>query len=111
MQTRLFNFNNPVPLLPWLPQSLANRWMNARNYWPKQLVGYVKDAGLTVESRGFIWPVLQQYPWLPEYFRNKYQAHIRFFDQTPILRRFGVSTLVVARRPKSLEADRAISSS
>lgn len=110
MQTRLFNSITPVPLLPWLPQSLANRWMKARNYWPKQLVGYVKGAGLTVESCGFIWPILQQFPWLPEYFRNKYQAHIRFFDQTPILRRFGVSTLVVARRPQSLEADRAISS-
>lgn len=110
MQTRLFNFNNPVPLLPWFPQSLTNRWMNARNYWPKQLVGYVRSAGLIVESCGFIWPVFQQYPWLPEYFRNKYQAHIRFFDQTPILRRFGVSTLVVARRPESPEADRAISS-
>ena len=27
-----------------------------------------------------------------------YQANIRFFDRTPSLRRFGVSTMVVARR-------------
>jgi SAM-dependent methyltransferase len=100
MRTSFFTIENPVPLLPWLPQSLANRWMVARNYWPRQLVDQVKEAGLIVESRGFIWPVLEFYPWLPRYFRETYQAHIRFFDRTPGLRRFGVSTLVVARRDR-----------
>ena len=38
MRTSLFTIESPVPLLPWLPQSLANRWMMARNYWPRQLV-------------------------------------------------------------------------
>jgi SAM-dependent methyltransferase len=98
MRTSLFTIESPVPLLPWLPQSLANRWMIARNYWPKQLADQVKEAGLTVESREFIWPVLEFYPWLPRSFRETYQAHIRFFDRMPGVRRFGVSTLVVARR-------------
>jgi SAM-dependent methyltransferase len=98
MRTSLFTTGSPVPLLPWLPQSLAKRWMTARNYWPGQLVDLVKEAGLIVESRGFIWPVLEFYPWLPKYLRETYQAHIHFFDQVPGLRRFGVSTLVVARR-------------
>ena len=98
MRTSLFTTETPVPLLPWLPQSLANRWMIARNYWPKQLVDQVKEAGLIVESREFIWPVLEFYPWLPKYFRDTYQAHIHFFDQMPGVRRLGVSTLVVARR-------------
>ena len=105
-----FLTSDPVPLLPWLPQSLTNRLVHARNYWPRQLVDHVEEAGLTVESCEFIWPVFEQYPWLPEYLRKRYQAHIRFFDQTPGLRRFGVSTLVVGRRPESPEADRAISS-
>ena len=98
MRTSFFVTGSPVPLLPWLPQSLANRWMMGRNYWPRQLVNHVKAAGLTVESCGFIWPVLEVYPWLPKYLRDTYQAHIRFFDRTPVLRRFGVSTMVVARR-------------
>jgi hypothetical protein len=38
------------------------------------------------------------YPWLPKSLRDAYQDHIRFFDQTPGLRRFGVSTMVIARR-------------
>ena len=98
MRTSFFVVGFPVPLLPWLPKSLASRWMMARNYWPSQLVDHVKAAGLTVESCGFIWPVLEIYPWLPKYLRDTYQAHIRFFDRTPGLRRFGVSTMVVARR-------------
>jgi SAM-dependent methyltransferase len=98
MRAPFFKTGNPVPLLPWLPQSLANRWMTARNYWPRQLADHVQAAGLTVESRGFIWPVLEMYPWLPKSLRDAYQDHIRFFDQTPGLRRFGVSTMVIARR-------------
>jgi SAM-dependent methyltransferase len=98
MRTSIFTIASPVPLLPWLPQSLADRWMIARNYWPRQLVDKVKEAGLVVESREFIWPVLEFYPWLPKYFRKTYQAHIRFFDRMPGLRWFGVSTLVIARR-------------
>jgi hypothetical protein len=72
--------------------------MMARSYWPRQLVDHVKTAGLTVESSEFIWPVPEVYPWLPKYLRETYQAHIQFFDRTPGLRRFGVSTMVVARR-------------
>jgi SAM-dependent methyltransferase len=98
MRTSFFVTGSPVPLLPWLPQSFAGRWMMGRNYWPRQLVNHVKSAGLTVERCEFIWPVLEVYPWLPRYFRETYQEHIRFFDRTPGLRRFGVSTMVIARR-------------
>jgi SAM-dependent methyltransferase len=98
METSFFALRYPVPLLPWLPTSLTNRWVHARNYWPRQLVGHAKQVGLTVESCEFIWPVFERYPWLPEFFRNTYQARIRLFDRTPGIRRFGVSTLVVAQK-------------
>jgi SAM-dependent methyltransferase len=98
MRTPFFAVASPVPLLPWLPQSLASRWMTARNYWPRQLVNHVKTAALTVERIEFVWPVFEIYPWLPKPVREKYQAHIQLFDQMPGIRRFGVSTLVVARR-------------
>lgn len=68
--------------------------MMGHNYWPRQLVDHVKTAGLTVESCEFILPVLEVYLWLPKNFRETYQAHIRFFDRTPGLRRFGVSTML-----------------
>jgi SAM-dependent methyltransferase len=98
METSFFSLEYPVLLLPWLPTSLTNRWVHARNYWPRQLVDHVKKAGLTVESLEFIWPVFEEYPWLPRHFRNAYQARIRLFDRTPGIRRFGVSTLVVAHK-------------
>jgi SAM-dependent methyltransferase len=98
MRTSFFVVGSPVPLLPWLPESLASRWMTARNYWPRQLVNHVRAAGLTAERLEFVWPVVEIYPWLPRPLREKYQAHIQLFDRMPGLRRFGVSTLVVARR-------------
>jgi SAM-dependent methyltransferase len=98
MRTSHFSTETPVPLLPWLPQSLAGRWMAARNYWPRELLKYVRNAGLSIERFGFIWPVLEFYPWLPSGLRDGYQARIRFFDSVPVLRRFGVSTLIVGRK-------------
>lgn len=50
MRTSFFTVGAPVPLLPWMPYPLANRWMRARNYWPRQLMSHAEDAGLTVES-------------------------------------------------------------
>lgn len=97
MRTSLWTVGFPVPLLPWLPQWLARRWMRARNYWPGQLVKDVARSGLRVQSCEFIWPVLEEYPWLPAGLRATYQRHLSTFDHTPGLRRFGVSTMVVAR--------------
>jgi SAM-dependent methyltransferase len=98
MRTSLWTVGFPVPLLPWLPQRLAKRWMRARNYWPSQLVKDVARAGLRVQPCEFIWPVLEEYPWLPAGLRARYQRHLSAFDHAPGLRRFGVSTMVVARR-------------
>jgi SAM-dependent methyltransferase len=102
MQTARFTTETPVPLLPWLPESVASRWMKARNYWPGELLDHVKRAGFIIERSRFIWPVLEVYPWLPRFLRDGYQKRIRVFDSLPGLRRFGVSTLVVGR--KAVEA-------
>jgi len=98
MRTSRFSMWQPVPLLPWLPKAVASRWMVARNYWPRELIGQVRAAGFTIERSGFIWPVLEVYPWLPRYLRDYYQARVRLFDRLPAVRRFGVSTMVVGRR-------------
>ncbi len=97
MRTSLWTVGFPVPLLPWLPQRLARRWMRARNYWPGGLARSVARTGLRVQSCEFIWPVLEEYPWLPTGLRARYQRHLTTFDRTPGLRRFGVSTMVIAK--------------
>jgi SAM-dependent methyltransferase len=86
----------PVPLLPWLPERLTKQWLHARNYWPHQLVGQARAAGFTIQETGFIWPVFDQFHWMPAPAISVYRRWIERFDDVPGLRRFGLSTLVIA---------------
>ncbi|SHT78094.1 methylase involved in ubiquinone/menaquinone biosynthesis [Mycobacteroides abscessus subsp. abscessus] len=97
----------PAPLIPWLPERMTHSWTAARNYWPSQLERDVRNAGFGIEEIGFIWPVLQTYPWLPTKGISFYQRHFRTWDQIPGIRRFGVSTLVVGVKPAHRPAARA----
>jgi hypothetical protein len=90
----------PAPLIPWLPEPLTRNWTVARNYWPRQLVRHVRDARFTVLEVGFIWPVFERYPWLPERVILSYRKWINQLSNIPGLRRFGLSTLVIAIKPQ-----------
>lgn len=89
----------PAPLIPWFPERLTRKWTTARNYWPRQLVGHVRDAGFAIEEVGFIWPVFEQFRWLPGPVISVYQRWLEKIDDVPGLRRFGLSTLVIAVKP------------
>jgi len=89
----------PTPLIPWLPVRLTKRWTYARNYWPRELAGHARRAGFTVSEIGFIWPVFEFYSWLPKPVVSIYQRWLTRIDDIPGLRRFGVSSLIVARKP------------
>lgn len=91
----------PVPLIPWLPERWTRKWTEARNYWPRQLVCRVHEAGFVVREVGFIWPVFEQYPWLPASVIAAYRRWMSHFEDIPGLRRFGISTLIVALKPES----------
>jgi ubiquinone/menaquinone biosynthesis C-methylase UbiE len=86
----------PAPLIPWLPERWTRRWTEARNYWPRQLIHHVQEAGFVVREIGFIWPVFEQYPWLPTSVISAYRRWMSHLDDVPGLRRFGISTLIVA---------------
>lgn len=92
------NFWQPVPILPWLPQRLGQRFMFARNYWPSELRAIVRNEGFTLDSRRFIWPVLEVHPWLPAFMIRRYQKLIPVFDSMPVVRCFGVSNFVIAQK-------------
>ena len=89
----------PAPLVPWLPEVVTRRWTSARNYWPRQLERHVRDAGFVIVETEFIWPVLETYRWLPPRGVTWYRRHFRHWDHVPVLRRFGVSTMVVGVKP------------
>jgi SAM-dependent methyltransferase len=89
----------PAPLIPWLPERATRAVTSARNYWPSQLEGHVREAGFAINEIGFIWPVLETFPWLPKKGIDWYQNNFRKWDQLPGLRKLGVSTMVVGVKP------------
>ena len=89
----------PTPIIPWLPLWLTDRWTHARNYWPHQLAGLARDAGFDISEIDFIWPVFEFYSWLPAGVIKLYQRWLTRLDDLPVIRRFGVSTLVIATKP------------
>ncbi|GGF35315.1 hypothetical protein GCM10011519_05930 [Marmoricola endophyticus] len=91
--------NSPSPLVPWLPDRMTRPVRTARNYWPRQMRRLVQRAGLHVDGVEFVWPVLEYYPWLPARGIAFYQRHFRSWDHLPGIRRFGVSTMIVATKP------------
>jgi ubiquinone/menaquinone biosynthesis C-methylase UbiE len=92
------NFGSPVPIVPWLPRSLSLPLMKARNYWPYEQRGLVAAAGFEIVHVGFAFPLFGHYPWLPRTTIDSYLRALPRIEQMPVLRRFGVSTLVVGRR-------------
>jgi 2-polyprenyl-3-methyl-5-hydroxy-6-metoxy-1,4-benzoquinol methylase len=87
-----------APVVPWLPSRVTARIRTARNYWPHELCDRVTNAGFQIEYRSFIWPVLEFNPWLPGRSRAWYQRRLDIMHSLLGIRRFGVSTLVVALR-------------
>lgn len=89
----------PVPLMPWLPQRLTARLMTARNYWPWQLAAVVRDAGFEVEHLDYALPLFTKYPWLPRPALRWYADALPRLDSRRWIRKFGVSTVVIAKKP------------
>jgi ubiquinone/menaquinone biosynthesis C-methylase UbiE len=88
----------PTPIIPWLPKKLTDRWVVARNYWPKELRKKISSKGFSIVDSGFIMPVFEGFPWVPAAFAESFRRHITTIDRVPGVRRFGVSNLIVARR-------------
>jgi 2-polyprenyl-3-methyl-5-hydroxy-6-metoxy-1,4-benzoquinol methylase len=93
------NIGKPVPILPWLPYQLTKPFMHARNYWPGQLRAMIASAGFEVLFCESVMPVFERYPWLPEFVIGWYWCNLPQIERAPILRKFGVSTFILARRP------------
>jgi SAM-dependent methyltransferase len=88
----------PVPLVPWLPKIATDRLVEARNYWPWELRALVARHGFTVVHSSSIFPVFETYRWLPKRIIAIHRRNIDRLDMLPLLRHFGVSTLILARK-------------
>jgi SAM-dependent methyltransferase len=89
----------PVPLLPWLPRRATASVMQARNYWPGELATLVRGAGLEVQGVDWALPLLSHYRWVPRRIAERYRAAVPRIERSAVLRRFGVSTLVLGLKP------------
>jgi SAM-dependent methyltransferase len=89
----------PVPLVPWLPTRLTARFMQARNYWPWQLRRLVESAGLEVCSMGSAFPQFALYLESPGRVLDSYRRRISSIERAPLIRWFGVSVFIEARKP------------
>lgn len=99
MRVRGTSFPFPVPFLPWIPSQLAMKVMCARNYWPSELRKMVLSAGFEILVMSSLLPVFEIYPWLPAPVIRWYRRAMPALERTPLVRRFGNSTFVLARRP------------
>ncbi|NNL66279.1 MAG: methyltransferase domain-containing protein [Myxococcales bacterium] len=97
--------SHATPFVPWLPVSVGRRFLRywARNYWPWELERRVREAGFEVVERGFLWQTFesisgQQPAWMRS-LRVSLRALAGVLEAVPVLRAFGVSQAIVARRP------------
>jgi ubiquinone/menaquinone biosynthesis C-methylase UbiE len=96
--TSSFRLRFPVPFVPWLPTRLTIRIVEARNYWPWQLRHLIEAAGFTVVASTGVLPVFERYRWLPHVLLAKYAQNLERLHGIRLLRNFGVSTFVLARK-------------
>jgi SAM-dependent methyltransferase len=90
--------NYPIPLLPWLPSRLTRHVMKARNWWPDELRLLVANAGFDIPAVAFAFPLLNRHRWLPNRLLHLYRRNLGRLQEMKIIRRFGISTLIIARK-------------
>jgi SAM-dependent methyltransferase len=92
-----------IPFVPYVPVRLGVFEYWARNYWPWELRGLVRAGGFSIESWGYVWQTFENIsgnqPRLIAAFRPLLRTIASALEVTPGLRAFGVSQLIVARKP------------
>jgi ubiquinone/menaquinone biosynthesis C-methylase UbiE len=94
-----------VPLIPYIPVSVGRRIFNywARNYWHRELRGLLTSGGLNIESSSYVWQTFEnisgtQPRWM-QLARPLLRRLSDAMERTPLVRQFGVSQVVIARKP------------
>jgi SAM-dependent methyltransferase len=93
-----------VPFVPYIPVAIGRRFFDywARNYWPHELRSLVREAGFTPCELGYFWQTFEnisgQQPALVRRFKPFFRAMAAACERTPILRRFGTSQVIAARK-------------
>jgi SAM-dependent methyltransferase len=93
-----------IPLVPYVPVRLGLFQYWARNYWPWELRALVRTGGFSIERCAYVWQTFENIsghqPRLIAALSPLLRAIARALEATPGLRAFGVSQLIVARKPR-----------
>jgi SAM-dependent methyltransferase len=93
-----------TPFVPYVPVRLGLFQYWARNYWPWELRALVRAGGFSIERCAYVWQTFEnisgrQPRWIAA-LRPLLRAIARALEATPVLRAFGVSQLIVARKSR-----------
>jgi len=93
-----------TPFVPYVPVRLGLFQYWARNYWPWELRALVRAGGFSIERCAYVWQTFEnisgrQPRWISA-LRPLLRAIAGALEATPGLRAFGVSQLIVARKPR-----------
>lgn len=93
-----------VPFVPWIPLSLGRRWLRpwARNYWPWELRRMLRESGFIPLRSAWVWQTFEnisrRQPRLVRALRPLLRASTSLLERTPVLRCFGASQVILARK-------------
>ncbi len=93
------------PLIPYVPLPLGRRLFrfHARNYFPGELRRLLEGAGFQIVHRTWLWQTFEnisgRQPALIRCSRPVLRAVANTCERLPGLRRFGVSQVLIARKP------------
>jgi ubiquinone/menaquinone biosynthesis C-methylase UbiE len=93
-----------VPLIPYIPLALGRLFLDywARNYWPSELRKLVRQAGFATEAIDYIWQTFEnisgKQPMLIKKARPIFRSIAAGCERTPLVRQFGISQVLVARK-------------
>jgi SAM-dependent methyltransferase len=102
--------SHAVPLIPYLPLPIGRLFFRywARNYWPWQLRGLIRNAGFEVSGSGFVWQTFEnisgQQPGWIRAIRPQLRALFDACEGIPGIMSLGASQVIYARRRESLRA-------
>lgn len=98
-----------VPGVPFIPLPIGRRVFRywARNYWQSELKGMLRRAGFEIVHHDFLWQTFENIsgtqPALIRHTRRTLRRVAETGERTPVLRRFGCSQVLVARKAAGLE--------
>jgi SAM-dependent methyltransferase len=93
-----------VPLIPYIPLVVGRRFFRywARNYWHGELRHILAGAGFRIESAGYVWQTFENISGSQPGWMGTVRPLLRrvalALERTPLLRRFGVSQVLVVRK-------------